>query len=49
MHRESGRPFAPHPYFDLSYDLYWEFDKNGLMRRRDASINDYEIDESECK
>jgi nuclear transport factor 2 (NTF2) superfamily protein len=25
----------------------WEFDENGLMRRRDASINDYEIDESE--
>lgn len=27
----------------------WEFDENGLMRRRDASINDYEIDESERK
>ncbi len=27
----------------------WEFDKNGLMCRRDASINDYEIDESERK
>ena len=25
----------------------WEFDENGLMKRRDASINDYEIDESE--
>ena len=25
----------------------WEFDENGLMRRRDASINDYEIEESE--
>jgi nuclear transport factor 2 (NTF2) superfamily protein len=25
----------------------WEFDENGLMRRRDASINDYEIDESD--
>ena len=25
----------------------WEFDANGLMRRRDASINDYRIDESE--
>ena len=22
---------------------HWEFDENGLMRRRDASINDYEI------
>jgi nuclear transport factor 2 (NTF2) superfamily protein len=26
---------------------HWEFDERGLMRRRDASINDYEIDESE--
>ncbi|WP_047864498.1 nuclear transport factor 2 family protein [Rubrobacter aplysinae] len=26
---------------------HWEFDDNGLMRRRDASINDYEIHESE--
>lgn len=26
---------------------HWEFDENGLMRRRDASINDYEIDEAE--
>ena len=25
----------------------WEFDENGLMKRRDASINDYEIDETE--
>ncbi len=25
----------------------WEFDERGLMRRRDASINDYKIDESE--
>ena len=24
---------------------HWEFDDNGLMRRRDASINDYRIDE----
>jgi hypothetical protein len=27
----------------------WEFDENGLMRRHDASINDYKIDESERK
>jgi nuclear transport factor 2 (NTF2) superfamily protein len=27
----------------------WEFDEHGLMRRRDASINDYKIDESERK
>jgi len=27
----------------------WEFDENGLMRRRDASINDYKIGESERK
>ncbi len=26
---------------------HWEFDASGLMRRRDASINDYEIRESE--
>ena len=25
----------------------WEFDESGLMRRRDASINDYRIEESE--
>jgi len=25
----------------------WEFDVNGLMKRRDASINDYKIEESE--
>ena len=26
---------------------HWEFDPNGLMRRRDASINDYRIEERE--
>jgi len=26
---------------------HWEFDENGLMSRRDASINDYRIDEHE--
>ena len=26
---------------------HWEFDENGLMRRRDASINDYRIEEHE--
>ena len=26
---------------------HWEFDENGLMQRRDASINDYKIEESE--
>ncbi len=26
---------------------HWEFDDEGYMRRRDASINDYRIDESE--
>jgi nuclear transport factor 2 (NTF2) superfamily protein len=25
----------------------WEFDENGLMKRREASINDYKIEESE--
>lgn len=28
---------------------YWEFDDEGYIRWRDASINDYEIDESERK
>jgi uncharacterized protein len=27
----------------------WEFDEHGFMRRRDASINDYKIDELERK
>jgi|SRR6056297_15373 len=27
----------------------WEFDPDGLMRRREASINDYSIEESDCK
>jgi len=26
---------------------HWEFDEHGLMRRRDASINDYKIDEGD--
>jgi uncharacterized protein len=26
---------------------HWEFDENGLMRRRDASINDYKIREED--
>ena len=26
---------------------HWEFDEHGLMRRRDASINDYRIDEND--
>ncbi len=26
---------------------HWEFDEHGLMRRRDASINDYRIDEGD--
>lgn len=27
----------------------WEFDENGLMRRREASIDDIQIAEAECK
>ena len=27
----------------------WEFDENGLMMKRDASINDYQIEEAERK
>ncbi len=26
---------------------HWEFDEHGLMRRRDASINDYRIEENQ--
>ena len=26
---------------------HWEFDENGLMQRRDASINDYRIEAAE--
>jgi nuclear transport factor 2 (NTF2) superfamily protein len=26
---------------------HWEFDENGLMKRHDASIYNYKIDESE--
>ena len=26
---------------------HWEFDERGYMRRRDASINDYRIEENE--
>ncbi len=38
---ESGRWWRSHG------NEHWEFDERGLMRRRDASINDYEIEESE--
>jgi nuclear transport factor 2 (NTF2) superfamily protein len=27
----------------------WDFDENGLMKQRDVSINDYEMDEPERK
>jgi nuclear transport factor 2 (NTF2) superfamily protein len=26
---------------------HWEFDEHGLMRRRDAGINDYQIEDQE--
>jgi nuclear transport factor 2 (NTF2) superfamily protein len=39
-HDESGQWWRSHG------NEHWEFDENGLMRRRDASINDYEIEES---
>src|SRR5215217_9050539 len=42
-HDESGQWWRSHG------NELWEFDENGLMRRRDASINDYKIDESERK
>ena len=40
-HDESGQWWRSHG------NEHWEFDENGLMRRRDASINDYEIEASE--
>ena len=42
-HDESGR------WWRSQGNEHWEFDENGLMWRRDASINDYKIDESERK
>ena len=40
-HDETGQWFRSHG------NEHWEFDETGLMRRRDASINDYPIQESE--
>ena len=42
-HDESGQWWRSHG------NEHWEFDDEGYMRRRDASINDYKIDESERK
>lgn len=42
-HDESANWFRAHG------NENWEFDKHGLMRRREASINDVPIDESERK
>ena len=42
-HDENGQWWRSHG------NEHWEFDERGLMRRRDASINDYKIDESERK
>jgi len=38
-HNEQGRWFRSHG------NEHWEFDEHGLMRRRDASINDVPIEE----
>lgn len=40
-HDQTGQWFRSHG------NEHWEFDESGLMRRRDASINDYPIQESE--
>jgi uncharacterized protein len=40
-HDQSGQWWRSHG------NEHWEFDELGYMRRRDASINDYRIDESE--
>lgn len=42
-HDDSGNWFRAHG------NEQWEFDENGLMRRRDASINDVPIQESDRK
>ena len=42
-HDESGHWFRAHG------NENWEFDEHGLMRRREASINDVPINESERK
>ena len=43
FHDDSGNWFRAHG------NELWEFDENGLMRRREASINDVAIQESERK
>lgn len=42
-HNEAGN------WFRAYGNENWEFDDDGLMRRREASINDYPIEESERK
>ncbi|MCR9117415.1 MAG: nuclear transport factor 2 family protein [bacterium] len=42
-HNEAGN------WFRAYGNENWEFDVDGLMRRREASINDYPIEESERK
>ena len=42
-HDASGQWYRTHG------NEHWEFDENGLMRRRDMSANDIPIDESERK
>ena len=43
FHDDSGNWFRAHG------NEQWEFDENGLMRRREASINDVPIQESDRK
>ena len=43
FHDDSGQWFRAHG------NELWEFDENGLMRRREASINDMPIQEAEHK
>jgi hypothetical protein len=43
FHDDSGQWFRAHG------NELWEFDENGLMRRREASINDMPIQEAERK
>ena len=38
---------SAHQWYRSHGNEHWEFDDNGLMRRRDASINDYKISETD--
>ena len=47
--KDRQRPVEAGSWFRAYGNENWEFDDNGLMRRRHASINDLPIRESERK